>query len=906
MIRRIKSDGDPDSSVPPSRFRMEDLSMNAPSVFSRFIVLMGLLTMITAFCFSQKTKLPYQDPAVATEQRVEDLLARMTVEEKVTQLQCTLRKVEWGKNLTVNGIGGIGPIFRSLTPKQETEAINEIQKLATEKTRLGIPIIVHDEALHGLVSNKATSFPQAIGLAATWDVDLMSRVATVIGKESRSRGVRQVLSPVVNIARDVRWGRVEETYGEDPYLQSRMAVAFCRSIEGEGVLTTPKHFIANVGDGGRDSYPASFTERELREVYFPPFKAAFQEAKAWSVMSSYNSIDGTPASSNKWLLTDVLRKEWGFKGFVVSDYGSVAGIKEKHFVAATPKEGAIKAVEAGLDMELPDIDFYGAPLLEAAKDGSVSMKALDDAVRNILRAKFRLGLFEKPYSDPPSAESLNDAPDHRALAREAARKAIVLLRNENNVLPLKKGLKTIAVIGPNADIVNLGGYSGFGMKMVSLLEGIRNNVGSETKVVFEKGCETGFSSLPAIASEFLIPEGGQPGEHGLKGEYFKNKNLTGNPDLVRIDKKIDFTWAMGSPDSTIPADQFSVRWTGSLTPSSSGTYAIGFGSDDGVRFWIDGKLIIDSWYDRGASLDQVSMKLEGGRVYKLKIEYYENTGWAYASLVWDMKRSANPMIQSAVEAARKSEVALVAVGITEGEGYDRASLDLPGQQEELIRTVSETGTPTIVVLISGSAVTMKNWIENVAGIVDAWYPGEEGGNAIADVLFGEYNPGGKLPITFPQTIGQVPLYYNHKPTGRGDDYTGMSGKPLFPFGFGLSYSTFVYSNLEVKPGRIPPTGTVQVTCEVQNTSMRQGEEVVQLYLHDPVASVTRPLKELRGFKRVALNPGEKRKVTFSLGRDDFGFLDARLSFVVEPGTVEIMLGRSSDDIRLRSGIDITK
>ncbi len=364
--------------------------MNSSVTLSRLslpAVLLVVSAVLPALGFAQKAKMPYQDSSVSIEQRVEDLLARMTIEEKVAQLQCTLRKIEWGKNLTANGIGGIGPIFRWLRPREEAEKINEVQKLAVEKTRLGVPIIIHDEALHGLVSNDATSFPQAIGLAATWDVDLMARVATVIGKETRSRGVRQVLSPVVNIARDVRWGRVEETYGEDPYLQSRMAVAFCKSIEGEGVLTTPKHFIANVGDGGRDSYPVSFTERELREVYLPPFKAAFQEAKASSVMASYNSIDGTPASSSKWLLTDLLRKEWGFKGFVVSDYGSVSGITEMHFVAGTPKEGAIKAVEAGLDMELPDIDFYGAPLLEAASDGSVSIKAVDDAVRNILRGE---------------------------------------------------------------------------------------------------------------------------------------------------------------------------------------------------------------------------------------------------------------------------------------------------------------------------------------------------------------------------------------------------------------------------------------------------------------------------------------------------------------------------------------
>ena len=853
----------------------------------------------------QQTRAKYLDPKVAIEDRVTDLLARMTVEEKVAQLQCTLRKIEWGKNLTVNGLGGIGPLLRSFAPKEAAEKANEYQKMAVEKTRLGIPIIIHDEALHGLIGNGATSFPQAIGLAASWDTDLMASVASVIAKETRSRGIRQVLSPVINIARDARWGRVEETYGEDPYLQSRLAVAFCKSIEDAGVFTTPKHFVANVGDGGRDSYPIHFSERELREVYFPPFKAAFQEANAWSVMAAYNAIDDIPCSASKWLLTDVLRKEWGFKGFVVSDYGSVSGIMDKHHVAATPKEGAAKAVEAGLDMELPDIYFYGEPLLQAAKDGSVQMKAIDEAARNVLRAKFRLGLFENPYVDPQVAAAANDSPDHRALTREAGRKAVVLLKNEDNTLPLKKEIKSIAVIGPEVEAAKLGGYSGFGTRVVTLLEGIKNKVPS-AKVVYEKGCDVGFSALPPIPSEFLIPPNAKPGEHGLLGEYFKNKDVQGKPDLVRIDKIVNFEWAMGSPDPIIPPDHFSARWTGKLVPKESGTYSVGFSSDDGVRVYIDGKLLIDSWFDRGATLDVVTMKLEAGRAYDIKIEYYENEGWAYAGFVWDVKRPVDPRIQTAVDAARKADVAVVAVGIIEGEGYDRSNLDLPGEQEQLIRAVVESKTPTIVVLINGGAVTMKGWVDKVSAIVEAWYPGEEGGNAVADVLFGDYNPGGKLPITFPQAVGQVPLYYNHKPTGRGDDYTDLSGKPLFPFGYGLSYTTFKYSNVQISPRSIHPDGKVQISVDVENTGTCKGDEVVQLYLHDPVASVARPVKELKGFRRISLDPGEKRTVAFALSKQELGFLNEAMKFVVDPGTIEVMLGSSSEDIRAKSVIEVVK
>lgn len=864
-----------------------------------------LLLLISCLAMAQPSTAAYLDPQTPLEDRVSSLLSKMTLEEKIAQLQCTLRTIEWGKNLTVNGLGGIGPLLRSGNAKEAAEKGNQIQRLAVEKTRLGIPILIHDEALHGLIGNGATSFPQAIGLAATWDPELVASVATVIGKQSRSRGIRQVLSPVINIARDVRWGRVEETYGEDPHLQSRLAVAFCRSIENEGVLTTPKHFIANVGDGGRDSYPIHMSERELREVYFPPFKAAFQEANAWSVMSSYNALDGLPCTSSKWLLTDILRKEWGFKGIVVSDYGSVSGIMIKHFVASSAKEGAAMAVEAGLDMELPDINFYGQPMLQAAREGSVSLKAIDVAARNVLRAKFKLGLFENPYVDPKTAAELNDTPDQRQLALIAARKAMVLLRNENQALPLGKNIKSIAVIGPEAGTVKLGGYSGFGMKTVSLLDGIKNKVSPSTSVVYEKGCDVGFTSLPPIPSEYLVPPNAKPGEHGLRAEYFKNKDLQGSPAVVRVDKQINFEWAMGAPDSTIAPEHFSARWMGKLVPKKSGTYTLGFSSDDGVRLTLDGKLLIDSWFDRGATLDVVKLKLEAGRSYDLRIEYYENEGWAYAALVWDLQRGADPRIQAAADAAKKSDVAIVAVGIIEGEGYDRANLDLPGEQERLIRQVAETGTPTIVVLINGSAITMKNWIDRVAAVVEAWYPGEEGGNAIADVLFGEENPGGRLPVTFPQAVGQVPLYYNHKPTGRGDDYTDISGKPLFPFGFGLSYTTFAYSQLQISPGAITPDGKVRVSCEVANTGSRKGDEVVQLYVRDPVASVTRPVKELRGFKRVTLEVGEKRTVEFVLGKDELGLYDSSMKFVMEPGPIEVMIGGSSDDVRLKGKFEIT-
>jgi beta-glucosidase len=577
-----------------------------------------------------------------------------------------------------------------------------------------------------------------------------------------------------------------------------------------------------------------------------------------------------------------------------------------HHTAATKKEAAKQAVEAGLDMELPWVDIYGTPLLQAVKEGLVSESTIDRSVKRILAAKFRLGLFENPYVDPERAASINNSPEHRALALEAAREAIVLLKNENNVLPLNKSIKSIAIIGPNAHAVRLGGYSGFGMKVVTVLEGVKNKVSPNTVVRYERGCELGGNALPTIPAEYLIPADGKPGEHGLKAEYFNNMNLSGAPTLVRIDKQVYFEWGPGSPDSTINIDHFSVRWTGKLVPPVSGAYKLSVTTDDGARLYLDGKLLIDSWFNRGASSDVVSLKLEAGRQYGIKMEYYENEGWSFASLGWEAKPDTDKTLQAAVDSAKESDVAIIVAGIIEGEGRDRSSLDLTGYQEQLLKAVVNTGTPTVVVLMTGSAVTMKNWLEDVPAVLESWYAGEEGGNAVADVLFGDYNPGGKLPITFPRSVGQVPLYYNPKPTGRGYDYIDLSGKPLFPFGYGLSYTKFEYTNLQVTPHKINPKGKVQISFDVQNVGDRKGDEVGQLYIHDVVASVTTPLKELKGFKRTTLQPKEKRTITFELGREQLEYLDEKMKSVLEPGTIEVLAGSSSEDIRLKGSFEVVK
>jgi beta-glucosidase len=848
----------------------------------------------------------YKNSELTIETRVTDLLSRMTLEEKIAQLQCVIAEIENTDIMEKNAIGNVGVILRPFTAKEAAEKMNRIQKIALEKTRLGIPILMHDEALHGLVGKAATSFPQAIGLAATWNTNLMKNVATAIARETKSRGIRQVLSPVVNIARDIRWGRVEETYGEDPFLTARMGAAFCKSFEDEGVITTPKHYVANVGDGGRDSNPIHFSERLLREIYFPGFKACFQEGNATSVMAAYNSYDGTPCSSNRWLLIDILRNEWRFNGFVVSDYGSVGGILDLHHTAANKKEAAKQAIEAGMDIELPNIYIYGEPLLEAVKEGLVSESTIDQSVRRILTIKFKLGLFDDPYVDPKKAEKTNDNKQNRELALQAAQQAIVLLKNENNMLPLDKKVNSIAVIGPYADVVNLGGYSGFGMKTITPLEGIKNKVNSETTIIFEKGCEVGVPMLPPIQSEHLIPAEGIEGEHGLRGEYFNNINLSGKPELVRIDNQVQFDWGGQSPGNDINSEHFSVRWTGKLIPPETGEYQIGVTTDDGVRFYIDGKLAIEFWQDRGPTSNIISMKLEKGQKYDIRMEYYENTGGAYASLGWDYKPDYNKEMLKAVQAAKNADAAILFLGIIEGEGRDRANLNLPGQQTELIKQITETGKPIIVVLTNGSAITMQNWIKDVNAIVEGWYPGEEGGNAIADVLFGDYNPGGKLPITFPQSVAQVPLYYNTKPSGRGYDYVDMSGKPLFPFGYGQSYTNFEYSNLIIAQKMIKTNERAIISADIKNTGKVKGDEVVQLYLHDVVGSVSRPLKELKGFKRITLDPGEKKIVEFELMPEDLSMFDKNMNWIVEPGTFEVMLGSSSEDIRLQGTFEVVK
>jgi beta-glucosidase len=820
--------------------------------------------------------------------RVRDLVARMTIEEKFWQLYMIPGQLEDGDYS--KGIFGL-QTRTAPDARADAELHNAMQRYFVERTRLGIPMLPFEEAVHGLMRTGATVFPQAIALAATWDSNLVGRVSTAIARETRSRGVRQVLSPVINIATDARWGRVEETYGEDPHLTSVMARAFVGAFERAGIVTTPKHFVANVGEGGRDSYPIDVSARLLEELHFPPFHSAVRDAGARSVMTSYNSIDGSPATQNRALLTDKLKREWGFTGFVISDQAATGGATVLHHTEASTATAAKHALESGLDVIFQSSHPQHRPYLEAVRSGAIADSVIDRAVARVLRAKVELGLFERPYVDPDSAAFWNRHPDHRALAREAARASAVLLKNEPVALPLRGDVRSVAVIGGDAAEARLGGYTIDSARAVSIVEALRVRLAPVT-VRYASGVarsdSKGLQVIPALQFE------------NLRGEYWDNNRLEGPPRVVRNDPNIDFRWTFNTPARGIPVDWFSVRWTARLKAPPSGVRRIGVEGNDGYRLYVDGKLMIDNWRKQSYRTMLAYVALSPGSVHDVRLEYFESTGGARVRLIWEAGGvDDSRRINAAVSAARLSDVAIVVAGIEEGEFRDRASLSLPGRQEELIERVAAVGRPVIVVLVGGSAITMSRWLDRVNAVLQVWYPGEEGGHAIADILLGTYNPAGRLPITFPIADGQLPLVYNHKPTGRGDDYVDLTGQPLFPFGFGLSYTTFEYSALAIEPATIAQGGRATIRFRVRNTGRRSGDEVAQLYIRDVLASVARPVMELKAFTRVRLDPDEEREVVFHLGTDDLRMLDAQMRWVTEPGAFRIMIGSSSKDIRLR-------
>ncbi|EJL71518.1 beta-glucosidase [Chryseobacterium populi] len=884
-----------------------------------YFKLTGIALIVNTVFVSAQTKKPlYKDPKQPVEIRVQDLLKRMTPEEKFWQcfmIPGDLDNVPenqyyhgvFGLQVSAGnqGNGAAGQMLKynaSEDAERLAKKINAIQKYFVEDSRLGIPVIPFDEALHGLMREGATAFPQAIGLSASFNPELMKQVSAAIAKESRLRGIRQILTPVVNLANDVRWGRTEETYGEDPFLASVMGVNFVSSFESQGIITTPKHFLANVGEGGRDSYPIHWSKRYLEETHLVPFYKAFTQGESRSVMTSYNLLDGRPSTANHWLLTEKLKQEWSFKGFVISDASAVGGANVLHFTAKDYGDASAQAVNAGLDVifqtEYKHYRLFIPPFL----DGRISPERIDDAVARVLRAKFELGLFENPYVSEKEMSELKEL-NHKPLAEKAAVESFVLLQNNNSTLPVSDQIKKILVIGTDAVDARLGGYSGPGNQKVSILDGIKNFTKNKNiEILYSKGIDWDLKSFKTVPNEFLSFEN----KKGLKGSYFSDNNLKGNPAVERQDDLINFKWTLFSPDpEKLQPDNYSVRWKGKLTAPDTGKFKLGVRGNDGFRLFLNGKLMIDQWEKLSYSTQTIEVNFVKNQQYDIVIEFHENRGEANIELIWDYGvNDGKKDFNDALKLAESADYIMVTAGIHEGEFQDRSSLSLPGNQEEFIHQVSKLKKPVTVILVGGSAIKTTAWKDEIGAILDVWYPGEEGGNAVAKVLFGAENPSGKLPVTFPVEEGQLPLTYNHHPTGRGNDYYDLSGEPLYPFGFGLSYTTFEISDLTLNKNSYVENETIVAKVNVKNTGSKEGSEVVQLYVKDLLASVSRPVIELKGFRKVNLKPGESQQVTIEIPVKELKFLDEKMNWINEKGKYRILVGNSSKNLPLKQNIEI--
>ncbi|QNR83304.1 glycoside hydrolase family 3 C-terminal domain-containing protein [Pedobacter riviphilus] len=883
----------------------------------RYLHLLPALFLCSSL-FAQVKKgqsLPYKNPKLNIDLRVKDLISRMTPEEKFWQLFMIPGDVtETNKEQFKHGIFGLqvsaaaqgsGNAQQMLTYNTSEDGlslakkVNKIQKYFIEETRLGIPIIPFDEALHGLVRQGATAFPQSIGLAASFDTLLVAKIGTAIAKEARARGLRDLLAPVINMATDIRWGRVEETYGEDPYLTTVLGHAFMNAIERQNIIVTPKHFIANVGDGGRDSYPIEMDKHFLEEIHFPAFKDGVKNIGIRSLMTSYNSVFGSPATSNKWLLTTKLKTEWGFKGFVISDAGAVGGANVLHFTAKDYKDATAQSINAGLDV-IFQVDYNHYKLfLPAFLDGSIPKSRIDDALARVLKAKFELGLFEHPYVDESIAEKMLNDQSNRNLAKEAALKSFVLLKNDNNILPLKNA-KQILLLGEDAIEARLGGYSGTGNNKINILDGLKNAVSNDVKINYLKGSTRELQSYISVDSQFLSVNQ----KAGLTGSYFKGLYLSGKPVKEVNEKAVNFSWTLYPPDEQLQLDDYSVRWDGKIKVPQNADVNIGLEGNDGYRLYLDNQLMIDNWDKKSFSTKTVPFHFEKNKEHAIKIEFFEPKGNGKIKLIWDYGITKSNEITDAVAAAKNNDAIVFVAGIKEGEFLDRAMLNLPGNQELLLEELAKTGKPIIVVLTGGSAINMQPWLNKVNAVLNVWYPGEAGGSAVADVLLGKVNPSGKLPITYPIDESQLPLVYNHKPTGRGDDYNNLSGEPLFPFGYGLSYTNFSYQNLKFDRKSIAKNETANLSFELKNTGNYDGEEVVQLYMRPLLSKLAQPVLALRAFQRVRLKVGETKVISFKLDKEVLQTLNINNVWEVAPGEYRMMIGSSSKTLYLKDNLTV--
>jgi beta-glucosidase len=804
----------------------------------------------------------YQDAKAPLEQRVEDLFGRLNQDEKLSLL------------------GGTGFTTQPIP-------------------RLGVPAMAMADAGQGVrggaqsTLGPATAFPAGVLMASTWDTNLIWQIGQAIGAEARNKGsgVQIELGPAVNIHRNPLGGRNAEYLTEDPYLAARLAANYIQGLQSAGVAACVKHFAANSQETDRFEVNEDIGERALREIYFPAFEAAVKEGKVWTVMSAYNEINGEHCSANSFLLTDVLKHDWQFDGMVMSDWG----IHGDHAVS----------VQAGNDLEMPTASRMTAKKVTAAlADGSITQGAIDDSVRRILRTVIRVGLLDGPITRNPA---IVNSTEHSQLAYKAATEGIVLLKNDGEVLPLdRQNIKSIAVIGDAAQhlqIDALGSPGVMPLKSVEILDGIKAEAGGSIAVHFVSARTDG---QPITDSIITSPD--DSSVHGFQAEYFANPNLEGKPTIVRVDKEINILNA-NSPAPGISGEQYSVRWSGKLVAPATGNYTFGFRGDDGFRVFLNDKPIINSWERGGARLFHGHADLEAGKNYDLRVEFFQDGGNAVAQLTWKLPGRA--LYADAVDAAQNSDVAIVCVSTLrmEGEGSDRPSMDLPDNQAALIQAVSAVNKKTIVILNTGTPVTLTNWLGQVPGLIEAWFPGQEGGSAVAAVLFGKVNPSGKLPDTFAANRADYPdapnmVKNNHVNYAEGIyigyrhfDKAGI--EPVFPFGYGLSYTTFKYSQLKLSTSQLQADGVTTVKVKVKNTGKRAGEEVVQLYVHTVTPQIDRPVRELKGFAKVALNPGETKTVTFTLTPRDLAYFDvAGHQWKSDAGDYQIQIGASSRDLRL--------
>ncbi|MGD9929934.1 MAG: glycoside hydrolase family 3 C-terminal domain-containing protein [Mangrovibacterium sp.] len=851
-----------------------------------FVAAMGLKTWA-------QYEYPFQNPDLPVEQRVEDLVSRLTLEEKIAQT-----------------------VYNSPA----------IDRLAIPKYNWW------NECLHGVArAGYATVFPQSISIAASWNADLVNRVATVISDEARAkhhdfvrrgeRGIYQGLtfwSPNINIFRDPRWGRGHETYGEDPYLTGQLGKEFVLGLQGGDsdylkLVATAKHYAVHSGpEPLRHEFDVDVSERDLHETYLPAFRTLVVDGGAYSVMGAYNRFRGEPACASTELF-DILRNKWKFDGYIVSDCGAISDFWKYHKIVPDAASAAAMAVKAGCDLNCGDT--YPA-LGEAMEKGLINEAELDVAVKRLFLARFKLGMFDPeervPYAQIPY--SVNNNPAHDKLAREAARESIVLLKNAGQTLPLSKSLKSIAVIGPNADEVQSlwGNYNGIPTNPVTVLQGIKNKVEPNTKVLYAQGSDLaeGIPAMTAIPSIYMeTPDGKQ----GIRGEYFANNNFEGEPLFSQIDDNIDFVWDIGTPDPRLETGNFSIRWTGYLVAPKTGTYYFSDWAKPFMRVTFHESSKMGGNREHHGTINPKMADLVAGEKYLVEVEYRNYYGDATAKLLWSVPQEN--MLEKAVKTAEKADAVVLVLGLNErleGEemkvevegfsGGDRTSLDLPKTQAELMQAIAATGKPVVLVLINGSALSINWAAENVPAILTAGYPGQQGGNAIADVIFGDYNPAGRLPVTYYQSVEQLPDFENYDMEGR--TYRYFRQEPLYPFGFGLSYTTFSYGNLKV-PAKVNMNGPVTISVDVTNTGDRDGDEVVQLYLTDEKASTPRPIRQLEGFKRIHLKKGETKTVSFALEPRQLSMINKKDQRVVEPGWFTIVVGGEQPGFAGRTDAETT-